>query len=301
MEHSFAVVEAGALTKAHGLDQPVPWWSFTKTILAAAALALVRDGRLALDRSIQGRPFTLRQLLRHQSGLADYGGLAAYHEAVARGDEPWPVSELLERTGARRLRYEPGQGWGYSNIGYLTVRELIEETAGEDLHMAISRLVLRPLDINGARIARTPADLAGVAMGAASSYHPGWAYHGLAVGPLRDAALLLDRLMTGTLLPPDLLEAMRQAHPVSEPNPSRPWSRPGSKPRYGLGLMSGIASSGHKAMGHTGAGPGSVIAVYHRPDAAPPLTAAAFAFGGDIGQVEEIALSRGQSRWQTDD
>src|SRR5216684_315301 len=285
MEHSFTVIAAGVLTEALGIDQPVPWWSFTKTILAATALVLVRDGRLALDRSVESRPFTLRQLLQHQSGLADYGGLAAYHEAVARGDEPWPDSELLERTDARRLRYEPGQGWSYSNIGYLTVRDLIEETAGEDLSAAISRLVLRPLDINGARIARTPAELAGVAMGSASSYHPGWVYHGLAVGPLRDAALLLDRLMTGALLPPDLLEAMREAHPVSEPNPGRPWKRPG----YGLGLMIGIASSGHKVMGHTGGGPGSVIAVYHRPDATP-MTAAAFAFGDDLGHVEEIAF-----------
>lgn len=286
MEHSFAVIEAGTLIKAQGIDQPVPWWSFTKTILATAALVLVRDGRLALDPSIQGRPFTLRQLLRHQSGLADYGGLAAYHEAVARGDEPWPVSEMLERTDARRLRYEPGQGWGYSNIGYLMVRELIEEAAGEDLSTAISRLVLRPLDINRARIARTRAELAGVAMGSASSYHPGWVYHGLAVGALSDAALLLDRLMTGALLPPDLVEAMLEGYLVSEPNPGRPWKRPS----YGLGLMSGIASSGHKVMGHTGAGPGSVIAVYHRPDAAPPVTVAAFAFGNDLGQVEEIAL-----------
>jgi len=60
--------------------------------------------------------------------------------------------------------------------------------------------LLRPLDISGARIVRTRADLAGVAMESASSYHPGWVYHGLAVGPLRDAALLLDRLMTGALL-----------------------------------------------------------------------------------------------------
>jgi hypothetical protein len=57
--------------------------------------------------------------------------------------------------------------------------------------------------------------------------------------------------------------------------------------------MSGIASSEHKVMGHTGGGPGSVIAVYHHPDAAPRLTAAAFAFGDDLGQVEEIAFSSG--------
>jgi len=48
-------------------------------------------------------------------------------------------------------------------------------------------------------------------------------------------------------------------------------------------------------MGHAGVGPGSVIAVYHQPDAVPPFTAVAFAFGDDVGQVEEIALSRGQS------
>jgi hypothetical protein len=95
--------------------------------------------------------------------------------------------------------------------------------------------------------------------------------------------------MTGALLPPDLLEAMRRAHPVSEPNPRRPWNLAG----YGLGLMSGIASSGHKVVGHSGGGPGSVIAVYHRPDAAPPMTAAAFAFGDDLGQVEEIAFRSG--------
>ena len=39
-----------------------------------------------------------------------------------------------------------------------------------------------------------------------NSYHPGWVYHGLLVGPLREAAVLLDRLMTGTLLSPDLLD-----------------------------------------------------------------------------------------------
>src|SRR5260370_26763675 len=132
MKHSFAIIEAGVLTAAHGRDQPVPWWSCPKPILASAALVLVRDGRLTLDCPVRDRPFTLRQLLQHQSGLVDYGGLAAYHEAVARGGEPWPVSELLRRTDARRLRYGPGPGWGYSNVGYLMVRELFAQPARED-------------------------------------------------------------------------------------------------------------------------------------------------------------------------
>jgi CubicO group peptidase (beta-lactamase class C family) len=285
VESSIAVIEAGVLTQAQGLAQPVPWWSFTKTVLASAALALVRDGRLALDDAVPGRPYTLRQLLQHRAGAANYGGLAAYHEAVARGDAPWPVDVLLERTDAGRLRYAPGHGWDYSNIGYLMVRTLIEQTTGDDLDTALSRLVLRPLGVAEARIVRTPADLAGVAVGSASSYHPGWVYHGLLAGPLRDAAVLLDRLMTGSLLPPHLLEAMADPHPIGGPFPGRPFKTPG----FGLGLTVGIASSGSKAMGHTGGGPGSVIAVYHQPEAMPRITAAAFAFSDDLGQVEETA------------
>ncbi|MGH7076536.1 MAG: hypothetical protein ACREFU_00400, partial [Acetobacteraceae bacterium] len=37
----------------------VPWWSFTKTVLAATALALVRDHALALDQPIDEAPCAL--------------------------------------------------------------------------------------------------------------------------------------------------------------------------------------------------------------------------------------------------
>jgi CubicO group peptidase (beta-lactamase class C family) len=172
---------------------------------------LVQQGRLALDRPLANRRYTLRHLLQHRAGVANYGDLAAYHEAVAAEEEPWPIALLLERTQAERLRYEPGQGWSYSNIGYLFVRALIEQTCGQDLDAALSNLVLRPLGINAARVAQTHADLAGVDVGV-KSYHPGWVYHGLIVGPLQEAALLLDRLLSSTLLSPDMLEQMRAAH-----------------------------------------------------------------------------------------
>jgi CubicO group peptidase (beta-lactamase class C family) len=288
MQHPFAVAESGALIEARNADAVVPWWSFGKTVIAAAALVLVQQGRLALDRPWANRRYTLRHLLQHRAGIADYGDLPAYHEAVAAGGEPWPIALLLERTQAERLRYEPGQGWSYSNIGYLFVRALIEQTCGQDLGAALSHLVLRPLGINAARMARTRADFAGVDMGV-RSYHPGWVYHGLIVGPLQEAALLLDRLLSGALLSPALLEQMRAAHRLDIPIDGRPWSAPA----YGLGLMCGTASNGMRAIGHTGGGPGSVIAVYRVPEAERPYTAAAFAFGDDVGAVEERVLNRG--------
>ena len=38
--------------------------------------------------------------------------------------------------------------------------------------------------------------------------------------------------------------------------------------------MCGVTSHGMRAIGHTGGGPGSVIAVYRLPDAVRPYTAA---------------------------
>jgi CubicO group peptidase (beta-lactamase class C family) len=65
-----AVVEDGAAAEGTG-PEPVPWWSFTKTVLAAAALALVADGRFRLDAPVRARPFTLRQFLQHRAGLIE--------------------------------------------------------------------------------------------------------------------------------------------------------------------------------------------------------------------------------------
>ncbi len=88
----------------------VPWWSFTKTVLAATALTLVRDRRLALDAALPETTCTLRQLLRHEAGLADYGELPEYHAAVANHKAAWSVDEMMQRLDGARLRYDPGAG-----------------------------------------------------------------------------------------------------------------------------------------------------------------------------------------------
>jgi CubicO group peptidase (beta-lactamase class C family) len=69
MQAPFAVIEDGALVAGTNADAVVPWWSFTKTVIAAAALVLVQQKRLALDRPLAGRRYSLRQLLQHRAGL----------------------------------------------------------------------------------------------------------------------------------------------------------------------------------------------------------------------------------------
>jgi CubicO group peptidase (beta-lactamase class C family) len=281
---SVAVVEDGQLLDTPGAGIVVPWWSFSKTVIAAAALRLVQDGALALDAPVEGRPYSLRQLLQHRSGLGDYGSLGAYHEAVARDDDPWPVSVLLERVGADRLCYPPGKGWEYSNVGYLVVRRLIEAAAGAPLRCALQGLVCDPLRVRDVQLASERRHLDRIEPGATGSYHPGWVYHGLLVGPLGQAAVLLDRLIRGALLTPDLLVAMQDVYELEGPVAGRPWRQPG----YGLGLMIGTTTTGSRVLGHTGGGPGSVCAIYH--DLARARTVAAFATGEDPSGVESAAF-----------
>jgi CubicO group peptidase (beta-lactamase class C family) len=246
-------------------------------------LVLVRDGRLQLDPPLPGHPYSLRQLLQHRAGLTDYGGLPAYHEAVARHEDAWPVRALLERSKAERLLSRPGDRFSYSNIGYLFVRRMIEETSGDELGPALQRLVLSPLGIDGARLADHRDDLANVLMGKTTHYDPRWVYHGLLFGPLRQAALLLDRLLSSDLLPAELKAAMLERQPVGDPIAGRPWVSPG----YALGQMSGGVTGGTAITGHTGGGPGTVIAVYHSSTSRPSRTAAAFSTGDDAGPVED--------------
>ena len=264
----------------------VPWWSFTKTALASVALQLVARGQLSLDDPIDGRPYSLRHLLQHRAGVPDYCSLAAYHEAIRRGDEPWDVSQMLSRVPADRLDFQPGKGWRYSNVGYLFVRQMIEEVTGQDLNNVFRYYLFDPLQLGSVRVATSAADLSTTAWGNESHYDPGWVYHGLLVGTPGDAARFLHRLMLGEVLPDALLSEMTKCHLLGGPLPRRPWQTTG----YGLGLMMGKMQGAGLGVGHSGVGPNSVNAIYHFGDRQLPCTVAVFAEGNDEGVTEHEAV-----------
>lgn len=102
-------------------------YSVTKSLLATASLDLVGKGILNLDDSIQSHLLdfpldpstTLRDVLSHTSGLPDYGGMSAYSHAVkATPTAPGSEATFLN-LATQGLRFPPGKGWQYSNIGYL--------------------------------------------------------------------------------------------------------------------------------------------------------------------------------------
>jgi D-alanyl-D-alanine carboxypeptidase len=261
----------------------LPWWSFGKSVLAAAAFKLAEQGRVELDAPLAGKPFTLRQLLAHRAGLRDYGGLADYHAAVARGDNAWPADDLLARAGADELLFTPGQGWSYSNIGYLLVRREIERAADAELRSALHATVFAPLGVH-AVMARTRDDMQRVLWPALHGYDPNWVYHGLIIGTAIDAARFLHRLFTTQFLS----EASRQAMFDSVPLPFAITGRPFVKPTPGTGLMIDPDGPFGPWFGHTGGGPGSSSAVYRFENL--NRTVAVFADHEDAGAIERAVL-----------
>lgn len=270
------------------LELMIPWWSFTKTVLAATALSLVRDGLIGLDERVPDQPFTLRQLLQHEAGLADYSELAEYHVAVRKSESAWSVDEMMRRLEGTRLRYCPGAGWHYSNVGYLLIGRLIESLTDLTLDEAVIQRALSPLGLTNVRFAKTRADFQTTHLANASNYDPAWVYHGLLIGPISQAALFLDRLLCGDLLPTGLLEEMQAERILGGPIPGRPWITPG----YGLGVMLGAIDGGYNLCGHTGCGPNSVIAVYRICDGDTSACCAAFAVDASDGAVEAIVIGQ---------
>jgi CubicO group peptidase (beta-lactamase class C family) len=156
------------------------------------------------------------------------------------------------------------------------------------LEEAVSRRALTPLGLSRVRFAKTRADLQDSHLGNTSNYDPAWVYHGLLIGPISQAALFLDRLLAGHLLPPGLLQEMQTAKTLGGPIPGRPWITPG----YGLGVMQGSIEGGFTLCGHTGCGPGSVIAVYRICDGNASACCAGFETGASEGAIEALVVQK---------
>jgi D-alanyl-D-alanine carboxypeptidase len=235
--------------------------SVTKTFVAAVVLQLAGEGSLALEDAVErwlpgllpnGAHITIRQLLNHTSGLADYGidrGFVtkAFHDPL----RAWAPRELVAIAAAHNAQFAPGTGWAYSNTDYLVLGLIVEAATGRSLGIELRRRIFAPLRLRATSLPSAPS-IAG--------RHA----HGYFVRPLEDVTVVspsivgaagalvsnaddLSRffrsLLGGRLLPPGLIRAME-----TMVNASAEFS-------YGLGLQK-VATGCGALWGHTGGMPG---------------------------------------------
>lgn len=210
----------------------------------------MREDLLELD--------SVRNLLDHTSGVRDYGSLSDYHEAVRmRPGSAWEDDEFLARTSAAGPVFESGNGWAYSNTGYLLLRRILDEHGGlteflPQLGLAHTSVAERTDDL-GAAVPAPSAQLLDGVDDVRGVYDPRWVGHRTLIARAEDI------LGFWRDLPREMLDP-RTFVPVGVDAPGF------VRPSYGLGVMADPESPLGTVVGHGGGGPGYSTAVFAVPD-----------------------------------
>lgn len=131
--------------------------SVSKQFTAAAVMVLVHDGKLRLTDNVRtvvpelpdyGSPITIEQLLNHTSGLRDWGTvgeIAGRSRSNVQYDHD-RVLEIIHRQ--RKLNYQPGAEFSYTNTGYNLLAIIVERVSGQTLNAFSRQRLFEPLNMN---------------------------------------------------------------------------------------------------------------------------------------------------------
>jgi D-alanyl-D-alanine carboxypeptidase len=130
--------------------------SLTKSYTATLVLKLAEDGLLSLDDTLDAwgitvpsaGEITIRQLLNHTSGLADYQYNEDFDMAVnADPDRVWMPQELIDHAVALGPVGSPGEGYSYSNTNFIIAALVVEAAADQPYAAALRSRVLEPAQL----------------------------------------------------------------------------------------------------------------------------------------------------------
>ena len=127
--------------------------STSKQFAAASLTLLATQGRLSLDDPVKkyvpelpawGDGIRLRHLMHHTSGIRDYLGLWAM-SGRSEGDGIPEEAALDLIVRQKRLDFEPGSRWSYSNSGYFLISVVVKRASGQSLADYARTHIFEPL------------------------------------------------------------------------------------------------------------------------------------------------------------
>ena len=142
--------------------------SIGKTYLGAMVLHLAAQGLLELDvraasffegeewfkRLPNAAEFTVRQLLRHESGLPRYVVLPEFWKALVEApDRRWTPKDCLEYVFDAGAVHSVGKGWAYSDTNYIVVGMIAEKVSGKSLGEYVKQHFLERLGLRDTELA----------------------------------------------------------------------------------------------------------------------------------------------------
>lgn len=311
-ESAAGVVIEGAPT-AYTTDTPMRVASVTKTMTAVVVLQLVEEGLLSLDTTLSefvpdyplADQITVKHLLQHRSGIYDItlddkifrNYLIANTSlwlspqdvlAWTYGDTPDPagahpeIDSISQQTLIpRQAANAPGEGFHYSQPGFIALGIMIETVTGKPLARVFEERIFQRLGMSNTRLAEEDATenpvsytylFGATALGTNllpslnSLGSSSWAAGGV-ISTTHDLMMYFEALMTGELLSQSALQQM-MGWVVSNAEPSG-WN---TIEYYGLGFSHKVRD-GYSLRGHDGSMPGSGATMQHIDDIGVYVTA----------------------------
>ncbi|MET8755751.1 serine hydrolase domain-containing protein [Streptomyces sp. NPDC004667] len=241
--------------------------SVTKTFSSVVLLQLVAEKKIELDQPVNhylpgllpDDRITVRHLMTHRSGLSDYTN-AMFNNTVpgfeAVRNKVFSYQELVQLSLNEPRTGEPGAAYSYSNTNFVVVGMLIEKATGNPVVKEYDRRIIKPLKLRNTSYVHPDTKIKGLH---ANGYlHPdeagaplvdsteqtvSWAQSaGAMISSAADLNTFTSALVTGRLLPPQMLDQMLTMTPTDATNTRF----------YGLGLRRYDLSCGTSVYGHTG-------------------------------------------------
>ena len=152
--------EPGTITERHRF----PISSVTKTMVAAAVLQLVEEGKLNLNDSVEdwlpglvprGDRITIEQLLAHRSGLYNYTDSPRLNTDSTRFEltPGWKPLAILRLATNEAPVHAPDTQSSYSNTNYIVLGLIVERITGKPLDKVLQQRIFAPAGMNDTSLA----------------------------------------------------------------------------------------------------------------------------------------------------
>lgn len=245
--------------------------SIMKTFISVVTLQLVEEGQFSLNNPLpallservtakfpNNEKITVRMLLNHTSGIAEWLTEAAYAEIAANPAKVWEVDEYLDFAAAQEPYFAPGEGWTYSNTDYNLLGLIIEHATGRSWRKEVRERIIEPLHLDNTLLPE-PGDLS-IPGNHARGYHEingklvdftgvdpsmaGAAGGSALVTTTADLARFLDAVLAG--------ELFQNAGTLDEMLAFVPAPSQGGQVGYGLGMQKLVLPGEIEVLGHGG-------------------------------------------------
>lgn len=241
--------------------------STNKTLVATVVLQLAGEGRMTLDDKVErwlpglvrgngndGTRITIRHLLQHTSGIydGDYPTIDSADEYRRHRYDIHTPQQIVAAALRHAPQFPPGDGWSYSNTGYVLIGMIIERVTGRPWHREVRDRIVRRLGLRHTIWPGTSPALPTPHANGYTRFAPGQALvettqlidadaSGGYLSTTADLDRIVRALFDGTLLGPRQAAQMRHTVPV-DAQTNALW--PGA--RYGLGVFPSAALRRHR-------------------------------------------------------